>query len=113
MEKVGNGITLQELMDATPGPSIVEWIWICYLVTKDLAAIHSRGFLHNDLKMDNVVINENPDGYDAVIIDHGNASHIEESIANATITSVCMRDQMHFLAPEIKEGMKCSPAGDV
>jgi serine/threonine protein kinase len=113
MEKVGNGTTLHDLFYATPGPTMEEWIHICYLLAKNLAAIHSKGILHNDLKKDNVVIFETPDGYEVVIIDLGNSSLIGESIAYNSITSDNKKDPLYFLAPEIKDGFKCSLAGDV
>ena len=46
-------------------------------VTEALHHIHSKGFLHNDLKADNVVLENREDGCNAVIIDFGKSRKID------------------------------------
>ena len=47
-------------------------------VTEALHYIHGKGFLHNDLKANNVVLEKREDGYNAGIIDFGKSSKIDE-----------------------------------
>lgn len=50
-----------------------QWIAIMKLITEALDRVHVMGFLHNDLKSNNVVLEKREDHYNPIIIDFGKA----------------------------------------
>lgn len=66
--------------------------------------IHSRGIVHNDLKSNNVIIQRSHENYQP-IIDFGKSEEIRK-------LKVCRRTA-DYLAPEVREGKKQSPASDI
>lgn len=54
-----------------------EWKGVINQVIEALHHIHDKGFLHNDLKANNVVLEKREDGYNAVVIDFGKSKKID------------------------------------
>ena len=78
--------------------------------------IHSKEYLHNDLKGDNVIINENSNSLHPVIIDFGKCS----KIAGGKLYHLSPRDQEKYrkyhnhIAPEVVRGTRSqSTASDI
>ena len=86
-----------------------EWKGAINRVTEALHHIHGKGFLHNDLKANNVVLEKREDGYNAVIIDFGKSSKIDEPKKRKKLSRA---DQKAFsqsyphIAPEIVSGTR-------
>ena len=54
-----------------------EWKDVINQVIEALHHIHDKGFLHNDLKANNVVLEKREAGYNAVVIDFGKSKKID------------------------------------
>ena len=75
-------------------------------IAKTLEHIHSRGIVHNDLKSNNVIIQrKNGGSFQPIIIDFGKSEEIRKLKA--------YRGKVDYLAPEVREGKKQSPASDI
>ena len=74
--------------------------------------VHSKGFLHNDIKSNNVVLEErdNEHGYSPIVIDFGKSKMIS-SYSEKTL--IPRGRQKHYLAPEVVLSGKESTASDV
>jgi serine/threonine protein kinase len=74
--------------------------------------IHTKGFLHNDLKSNNVLLEQRSDGFRPVVIDFGKS---RKSINNATKRITTKRSfNASYLAPEVKTaGNQESTASDI
>ena len=68
--------------------------------------IHSKEYLHNDLKADNVIINEGNNSLHPIIIDFGKST----TLAKGTVSHLSLRDQERYrkfhkhIAPEVVRG---------
>ena len=80
-----------------------DWLIISHELTEALSHIHSKGFLHCDLKANNVLVS-NKHGY---IIDFGKAC--DSSYPPAKKYSSCYS----HIAPEVLNGSPCSKASDI
>ena len=80
-----------------------DWLIISHDLTEALWHIHTKGFLHCDLKAKNVLVS-NKHGY---IIDFGKAC--DSSFPPAKKYSICY---LH-IAPEVLNGSPCSKASDI
>ena len=80
-----------------------DWLIICHDITDALAHIHSKGFLHCDLKSNNVLVTDKH----GQIIDFGKAC--DSSFPPAK------KYTFHYAhtAPEVLNGSHCSKASDV
>ena len=75
-------------------------------IAETLEHIHSRGIVHNDLKSNNVIIQrKNGGSFQPIIIDFGKSEEIRKLKA--------YRRKGDYLAPEVREGKKQSPASDI
>lgn len=83
-----------------------EWCRIMYECADALYYIHSKEYLHNALKGENVIINENSNSLHPVIIDFGKCS----TIAGGKLYHLSPRDQEKYrkyhehIAPEVVRG---------
>lgn len=80
-----------------------DWLSICYDIVDALNFIHNKGYLHCDVKTDNVIIFQRK-GY---LIDFGKV--------NAIACSSAKKYEKHYdhIAPEVLEGNPATPASDV
>ena len=76
-------------------------------ICKALEYIHSKGYLHNDLKAYNVVLERQGDSFHPIIIDFGKSRAIEKAEGRKR----CVNSE--YIAPEVKNGNKESAASDV
>ena len=80
-----------------------DWFFICYDIVDALNFIHNKGYLHCDVKTDNVIIFQKK-GY---LIDFGKV--------NAIASSSAKKYERHYdhIAPEVLDGNPPTPASDV
>ena len=98
----------------TPQDSTDIFLEIC----SALKHVHSRGYLHNDIKANNVVLEKNstaPEKYSPVLIDFGKstkaaASSVSLSSSRKRIASEHLKS---YLAPEVMKDRLYSAASDV
>ena len=112
----------KSLADVEPGSVDEETIGRWYDDLREgLAYIHSKGVVHRDLKLQNVLIG--PDGH-AVLTDFGVSKVFDSSgdgntIVDAVNTIVKMREgrslvmgSIGYMAPELEMGVEASPQSD-
>ncbi|CAB4008907.1 serine threonine- kinase [Paramuricea clavata] len=84
----------------------VDWVRICKEAADALDFMHKKGFLHNDLKGDNVLLSNDNNAIHPVIIDFGKC----RSITNPKRYSLRAKEQRKYskyhrhIAPELIEG---------
>lgn len=66
-----------------------EWCRIVYECSDALLYIHSKGYLHNDLKGDNVIISDDNNPLHPVIIDFGKST----TLSKGKLYKLSQRDQ--------------------
>lgn len=85
-----------------------EWLFIVDKVGRALIHIHSCGFLHNDIKPNNIVLEKREDGiYNPVIIDFGKSCRISAPPPLKTLSEreqKVYKSKYPYIAPEIVEG---------
>ena len=74
-------------------------------IAQVLGHIHGREIVHNDLKTNNVIIQREGEHYRPIIIDFGKSEEIVKLKA--------YKRSADYLAPEVREGKKQSPASDI
>ena len=82
--------------------STKTWLCICYDIADALDHMHQRGYLHCDLKSNNVLVAENK-GY---LIDFGKVCEISRPKAKK------YREVYRHIAPEVLKGSPVAPASD-
>ncbi|XP_064643022.1 probable serine/threonine-protein kinase DDB_G0267514 [Lineus longissimus] len=104
------------LSGKTPQISEIDWKTVVEQVCKGLNEIHCCGFIHNDLKYDNVIIEETAGSINIVIIDFGKscrkgkAQKKTMSIADQAL----YKERYPWVAPEVVAGTATpSTASDV
>ncbi|HRI70854.1 MAG TPA: protein kinase, partial [Polyangium sp.] len=94
------GVLLADLLDPTnPSLSVVEVCKVACELLKSLGAVHTKGFVHGDLKPENVLVQR--DFSRATILDLGltrKASASEVRHANSTPST--MSGTLEYMAPE-------------
>lgn len=92
----------------TPAECIHLFVKIC----SALEHVHSKGFLHNDIKSNNVVLDQTgPGQYNPVLIDFGKSTR-----PSAATTVTVNEKSVHgksYLAPEVLKYRSYSPASDI
>ena len=105
-------ITIQSaLEDDNPSLTDPDWILVCRDIANGLDALHKKGFLHCDMKMDNVLLWREPlnnyDRWHAKIIDLDSARNLDDLPAPLDLSSTekeqCFQYCLH-IAPELIEG---------
>ena len=76
-------------------------------ICSTLEYIHGKGFLHNDLKSNNVLLEPKKDGFRPIIIDFGKSGPILKEKGYKRNYGA------EYIAPEVKKGDKQSCASDV
>ncbi|XP_076039337.1 uncharacterized protein LOC143024421 [Oratosquilla oratoria] len=79
-------------------------------VAESVRLIHLRGWTHNDLKQDNIVVTRNCDLWDATLIDFGSAVRIGKAVYRKDKTG---HINFPHIAPELFKGRGTSSASDV
>ncbi len=116
MEYLGNQTVIEALESAPMTP--IDWIDVALNVATGIQELHDAGFIHGDLKPENIMVHQNTQSnWQATIIDLGLAEPINPPPAPYKMTpeqisyfsKVCTH-----LAPEILDGTKgISVKGDV
>ena len=105
----GSCMTLRKAIQSQLLNSATKWASILYSITDGLQYIHEKGYLHNDLKGNNIIITKQDDNYHPVIIDFGKARKTDE----AKLYSLTMSKQLEYkkyykhIAPEVVAGTHC------
>ena len=78
-------------------------------VCRAVEYIYGKGYLHNDLKANNVVLEQRNDSFRPIIIDFGKSKPIEKSLAvrKRRYTGA------YCIAPEVRNGLQATTASDV
>ena len=83
------------------------WLGILKDIIEALGRIHSSGILHNDLKSNNVVMEQRKQEWNPVIIDFGKARFCSDPkpvMSLLTVTQDKYRKRYPYIAPEIVNG---------
>ncbi|XP_076029265.1 uncharacterized protein LOC143018072 [Oratosquilla oratoria] len=83
---------------------------IVFQVAQSVRLIHLRGWTHNDLKQDNIVVTKNCDLWNATLIDFGSAVRIGKAVYTKNRTG---HITFPHIAPELFKGRGTSSASDV
>ncbi|XP_076029657.1 uncharacterized protein LOC143018266 [Oratosquilla oratoria] len=79
-------------------------------VTESVRLIHLRGWTHNDIKQDNIVVTRNRDLWNATLIDFGSAVRIGKAVYSKDRTG---HITFPHIAPELFKGRGTSSESDV
>ena len=83
--------------------STKTWLCICYDITDALDHMHQRGYLHCDIKSNNVLVTENR----GFLIDFGKVCSISQPKAKK------YQEVYRHIAPEVLKGFPVTPASDI
>jgi serine/threonine protein kinase len=83
--------------------STETWLCICYDITDALDHMHQRGYLHCDLKTNNVLVAQNK----GFLIDFGKVCEISRPKAKK------YKEVYKHIAPEVLKGFPVTPASDI
>ena len=78
-------------------------------ICNTLEFIHTKGYLHNDLKTNNVLLERGIDGFCPIIIDFGKSRPIAKSVQGGQRRL----SSADYIAPEVRNGLKETTASDV
>ncbi|XP_076029117.1 uncharacterized protein LOC143017961 [Oratosquilla oratoria] len=83
---------------------------LVFQVTESVRLIHHRGWTHNDIKQDNIVVERNCDLWNPTLIDFGSAVPIGKAVYSKNRTG---HITFPHIAPELFKGRGTSSASDV
>ena len=113
----GTSFTISTALSKKRITKKITWIRIIAKAAGALARIHEKGFLHNDLKSNNVVLDDRDGVYNPVIIDFGKSVPISGARGPKTLSAERQTQyarEFPHIAPEIVGGVKGqSTASDV
>ena len=93
-----------------------EWKGVIGLVGEALNYIHTKGYLHNDLKANNVLLEKKHAIYNPIIIDFGKSGKIGVPRRKNTMTKTQQKEYRQLyphIAPEVASGKDCTISSDV
>ena len=85
-------------------------------VAKSLDEVHAKGYLHNDIKSDNITVTGYPSNPCVHVIDFGLATLVDDSFYFELFDLPrCLKKQKQFVfrSPELKKGEPLQPSSDV
>lgn len=108
-DKDGNSLSISSALSKKNITDQATWTRIIVKIAEALAHVHNVGFLHNDLKSNNVVLDNKGGSYEPVIIDFGKSVPISGARGPKLFSEErkrrYTRDFPH-VAPEIVQGIK-------
>jgi len=105
------GLTLGEALDAPGGLSVGDALDIAIQITQALAAAHTIGVVHRDLKPDNVFLLQTEAGWFAKILDFGIAKVMHGGQKLTVAGSVI--GTPHYMSPEQATGGRTDERTDI
>ena len=104
-------VTLQQAVNAsmiTPLECLAE---ICFT----LEHVHSRGFLYNNIKANNVVLEHRRDSekHNAILIDFGKSTKASTILPSVRSRNRAYHPTKSYLAPEVLKQQQYSTASDI
>ena len=94
----------KQSMDIMGSMTVPDWFRVCYDIADALQYIHEKGFLHCDIKTNNVLVSHHKNGY---LIDFGKVKQI------AYASGKKYAKVYNYIAPEVLNSHPPSPASDV
>ena len=91
-------------MNVLGSMSVSDWFRICYDIADALNHLHQKGYLHCDIKTNNVLVSKSKTGY---LIDFGKVKPILNPPAKKYAKSY------DYIAPEVLNGNPPTPASDI
>lgn len=100
----GRVVILSDAADILELPNFC-WSQILLKLTEALLFIHSKGFIHNDLKGNNVLLHKNEQIWQPLIIDYGKCLNVSEAKAKKSACAQgSTRKKWSHTAPEVFSG---------
>lgn len=101
----GKCVTLHKAMQSTI-VDLINWVRILKETADALDFMHKKGFLHNDLKSDNIVMFQEDNAIHPVIIDFGKCRSIRNPKRYSLMAKEQRKYQKHHrhIAPELVKG---------
>ena len=113
----GTSFTISTALSNKRIPDKTTWTRIIAKAAGALARIHEKGFLHNDLKSNNIVLDNRDGVYNPVIIDFGKSVPMSGARGPKSFSAERQRKyatEFPHIAPEIVSGVKGqSTASDI
>lgn len=110
MERV-EGITAEDILTRRGRIDCNEALWITLQMARALGALHAAGYLHRDVKPNNVMVQ--PDGR-AVMIDLGFTQALDPSVGEDTPLHALTVGTVEYLSPEQARGRQdLDPRADI
>ncbi|MEO8550573.1 MAG: serine/threonine-protein kinase [Kofleriaceae bacterium] len=107
------GRTLHRVLSTEGAFSVERAARVGIQICDALDAAHRLGIVHRDLKLDNVMLLDDPPGRDLVkVLDFGLAKQVGELDPRATGTGIVVGTP-RYIAPEVAVGGDMSPAADL
>ena len=112
--KKGRALTLHDAVKEPPTNARNDWIDIRSDTVCAVVEVHRSGYLHNDIKANNILVEE-ADRYSAVLIDFGKSRKISApKIYKLTeVEQEYYRENYKRLAPELLVGQPQSSHSDI
>lgn len=104
------GATLESMLKAKSGLSLSTGLDIALKVARGVAAMHRVGFIHRDIKPDNIIVSPSKPGQPTTVklIDLGVAKRVRETEASA----ISEPGTPSFMAPELFSGRPADEKSD-
>ncbi|CAB4042611.1 probable serine threonine- kinase gdt4 [Paramuricea clavata] len=102
----GRSITLAEAAKTSMFTSERQWVDVLLACAKAISQIHTKGYIHCDLKGDNIVINKVDKGFYPIVIDFGKMQKAcEAKIKKLSTVEQEKYNKYHkHIAPEVVQG---------
>lgn len=109
-----HSVTLHEAAATILKNNLLDSVSMFRSVCDALSYIHSQGFLHNDLKGNNVVLEKRNEGYHPIIIDFGKSIKLcKVRLRKPKVNVDTAIQRFPHIAPEVHRGERQSTSSDV